>query len=185
MFAHEDEAQAFARAGVPHLVTGIGKVNAAFALTRALVGDPLPADRVVVLGTAGGITDSAKLETVYRITSTVQHDFSLGSERIDLATPATGGARVSDTAIIATGDTFVQSDEQRIQLSALGATLVDMEIYAYAAVCKALEVPLEVYKTPSDFADSSTTMQTWEEIVNAKSEQLFEFAGQYLPEVLG
>lgn len=185
VFAHADEAIAFTREGLPCLITGVGKINATLELTRALLTADEPVTRVVVLGTAGGITENAQLDTVYRITAAVQHDFSLTSPRIDLPAVGDEAAAVTDIAMIATGDVFVQSDEQRMQLSALGASLVDMEVYAYATVCAQLGVALEVYKTPSDFADSATTMQTWDDIVHAKSEQLLEFARQHLPKALG
>lgn len=183
VFAHADEAAAFAREGVPHLVTGIGKVNAALELTRALLDHASDGvDRVVVLGTAGAIAEAARLDAVYRIAAVVQHDFSLPSPRLELVD---GAERLPyETAVIATGDVFVQSDAQREQIAATGAILVDMEVYAYASVCRRLGVPIEVYKVPSDFADSATTMQTWDEIVLQKSEQLLEFARTHLSELL-
>lgn len=189
VFAHGDEATAFAEAGVPHLLTGVGKINAALELTRAIVEARLDrADRVVVLGTAGAVTEAPRLDTVYRISAAVQHDFSLPSPRLELdadgpGTGATGLAQL-ESAVIATGDVFVQDDAQRAALAALGASLVDMETYAYANVCARLGVPLQVFKSPSDFADSSTTMDEWDGIVVSKSQQLFAFAEALMPEVL-
>ncbi|MBL5974575.1 MAG: purine-nucleoside phosphorylase [Candidatus Leucobacter sulfamidivorax] len=180
VFAHEDEAAAFARAGVPHLVTGIGKVNAALELTRALADAGSGPGRVVVLGTAGIVAEGPRLDTVYQISAAVQHDFSLPSPRLEL-----GGEVVAEPAIIATGDVFVQDDAQRQRIAELGATLVDMETYAYAHVCRRLGVPLQVFKSPSDFADSSTTMDDWDGVVISKSDQLLRFAGERLPELLG
>ncbi|MFC7766095.1 phosphorylase family protein [Leucobacter soli] len=158
VFAHDDEAAAFAEAGVPHLVTGVGKINATLELTRALLAaaGARPIDAVVVLGTAGAIADAARLDTVYQIESAVQHDYSLPSPRLELPVPL-GAELVAETAVIATGDVFVQDDAQRVAIAASGAALVDMESYAYAAVCARLGVPLRIFKTPSDFADSSTT----------------------------
>lgn len=181
VFAHADEAEAFAEAGVPHLVTGIGKINATLALTEALLtavhGD---IERVVVLGTAGALSDDAKLDTVYQIEAALQHDFSLSSPTI-----VPGGEILApNLATIATGDVFVQSDAQRAALAELGATLVDMESYAYAVVCARFGVPLQIFKVPSDFADSSTTMDEWDGVVVSKSHQLFEFAQQYLPDLV-
>ncbi|WP_341783121.1 purine-nucleoside phosphorylase [Leucobacter weissii] len=179
VFAHGDEAAAFVSAGVPHLLTGVGKVNAALELTRGVL-DGSPPDRVVVLGTAGAVSDDARLDTVYQISAGVQHDFSLPSPRLELADPI-----IDETAVIATGDVFVQDDAQRAVLAALGATLVDMETYAYASVCARLGIPLQVFKTPSDFADSSTTQDEWDGIAGAKSRQLFAFVEERLPELLG
>lgn len=198
VFAHGDEATAFAEAGVPHLLTGVGKINAAVALTEALAAaGPGGVRRVVVLGTAGALSDAARLDTVYQISATVQHDFSLPSPRIELLGSAPGAdgadagsgagagvAALAETTVIATGDVFVQDDAQRATLAALGATLVDMETYAYASVCARLGVSLQVFKTPSDFADSSTTMDEWDGVVVSKSRQLFEFAEDRLPELL-
>lgn len=183
VFAHGDEAAAFAEAGVPHLLTGVGKINAAIALTDAILaagGDGI--ERVVVLGTAGALSETARLDTVYQVTSAVQHDFSLPSPRIEIAG---SGAVLAETTTIATGDVFVQDDARRATLAALGATLVDMETYAYARVCERLGIPLQVFKTPSDFADSSTTMEEWDGVVVSKSRQLFDFAAERLPELLG
>lgn len=181
VFAHGDEAAAFAEAGVPHLLTGIGKINAAIALTDAIIGAGAGGvERVVVLGTAGALSEAARLDTVYQVTAAVQHDFSLPSPRIEIV----GGDPVAETTTIATGDVFVQDDAQRATLAALGATLVDMETYAYARVCERLGIPLQVFKTPSDFADSSTTMEEWDGIVVSKSRQLFDFAAERLPELL-
>lgn len=173
VFAHADEAAAFA--DVPHLVTGVGKINAATELTRALCAAEGDYSEVVVLGTAGVVADgpgAPELNHVYRISAAVQHDYSLPSPRLALDAGSADGER---TAVIATGDVFVQNDAQRAHLASMGAALVDMETYAYAVVCERLGVPLSVYKVPSDFADSSTTGEEWDEIAETKSEQLRRF----------
>lgn len=192
VFAHRDEASAFA--DVPHLITGVGKINAASELGAALAEAGAGAvsqangagaddasrstaiDRVIVLGTAGVIGDGVDrldLDTVYQITAAVQHDFSLPSPELSPAGQVL--LETAHTATIATGDVFVQDDEQRERIASLGAKLVDMETYAFAAVCARWQVPLQVFKVPSDFADSSTTDEEWDTIVFRKSEQLREF----------
>lgn len=184
VFAHSDEAEVFAAAGVPHLVTGVGKINATLALSEALLAARAagrPVERVVVLGTAGAIGEPARLDTVYQIETVIQHDFSLPSPAM---APA-GEIVAPNTAVLATGDVFVQDDAQRAVIATLGASLVDMESYAYAVVCERLGVPLQLFKVPSDFADSSTTQDEWDGVVVTKSRQLFEFAGAHLPELLG
>ncbi len=179
VFAHDDEAAAFAREGVPHLVTGVGKVNAALELTRALAAEGEGLDGVVVLGTAGIVAEGPRLDAVYQISAVVQHDFSLPSPRFELA-----GELVAEGAVIATGDVFVHDDAQRERIAGLGATLVDMESYAYASVCRRLGVPLRVFKSPSDFADSSTTMEEWDGVAVSKSDQLLRFVAERLPRLL-
>ena len=173
VFAHRDEASAFA--DVPHLVTGVGKINAAGSLAHALASAPTKIERVIVLGTAGVVGDAPdrpSLEDVYQVTGVVQHDFSLPSPTL---VPASEVLLPEFTATIATGDVFVQDDVQRAHIAGLGATLCDMEAYAYASVCDRFEVPLQLFKIPSDFADSSTTDAEWDEIVFRKSEQLRAF----------
>ena len=133
-----------------------------------------------MLGTAGAVDDEVRLDTVYQIEALVQHDFSLPSPKVVPAGPLLEGVPLS---IIATGDVFVQDDSQRAALSAVGAHLVDMESYAYAVVCERLGIPLQVFKAPSDFADSSTTQDEWDGVVMTKSRQLFEFARARLPEL--
>lgn len=178
VFAHADEATAFAAAGVSHLLTGVGKVNAALGLTDALRAAG-GVDRVVVFGTAGVVGEGPSLDEIYQVSAAVQHDFSLPSPRLEPS-----GVIVAETAVIATGDVFVKNDEQRRLIAELGATLVDMETYAYASVCERLGVPLQVFKAPSDFADSATTDEEWDTIVFRKSEQLLAFAEARLPELL-
>lgn len=177
VFAHEDEASAFV--DVPHIVTGVGKINAATALSYALSQDPRP-ERVLVLGTAGVIADGVsapRLDTVYQIDVAVQHDFSLPSPKLSVP-----GQMLSsvEAATIATGDVFVQSDEQRAKVAASGAVLVDMETYAFVHVCNTFEVPLQVFKVPSDFADDSTTGDEWDTVVFQKSRDLRTFWNERL-----
>lgn len=175
VFAHRDEASAFA--DVPHLVTGVGKVNAASSLAHAIVSarETGGLERVIVLGTAGVVGDGddrLSLEDVYQVTGVVQHDFSLPSPTM---VPDGEVVLPEMTATMATGDVFVKDDAQRTHIASLGATLVDMEAYAYATICEKFEVPLQLFKIPSDFADSSTTDEEWDEIVFRKSEQLRAF----------
>lgn len=168
VFAHADEAVAFG--DIDHLITGVGKVNAVVSLASALSNRHY--DRVVVLGTAGGVGDDVvSLDVIYQVTELLQHDFSLPSPAL---VPA-GEVVLAETATMATGDQFVTSDEQRAHLSSMGAALVDMEGYAFASACERFGVPLQIFKIASDFADSSTTMQEWDDIVHAKSRQLRDF----------
>lgn len=192
VFAHADEAQAFA--AVPHLVTGIGKVNAMARLaTRLAKGD---VSEVIVLGTAGMIDDALDLGTVYRVVIALQHDFEFPSDVALLAADATteritadewitqrasnetlhGGAGDDPLAVIATGDVFVKDDALRATLTGQGAQLVDMESYAYAMLCHEMGMPIRIFKVPSDFADSATSHETWDDIVARKSHELLQFA---------
>lgn len=195
VFAHPDEAQAFE--GIPHLVTGIGLVNATTGIAHAARNQSF--ERVIVLGTAGMIDDTLNLDTVYRVAEAVQHDFAFESPRAFLeasgsvsiigerrgsalgseettANPVDASANDVPTATIASGDAFVTDDALKEDLVQQGIHLVDMESYGYAAACVALGLSLEIYKIPSDFADSATTDADWDAIVRRKSEQLRHFA---------
>lgn len=177
VFAHSDEASAFA--DVPHIVSGVGKVNASVALAGALANGGI--ERVIVLGTAGVVgnadEDRPSLDTIYQVTRLIQHDFPLASDDV----VPTGEVLLPDTqATMATGDVFVSNDEQRAHISGLNAQLVDMEGYAYASMCQRFDVPLQIFKVPSDYADSSTSMDDWDAIVIAKSVQLREFYDAHL-----
>lgn len=172
VFAHADEAAAFT--DLPRLVTGVGKVNAVVSLSHRLAEGGV--ERVVVLGTAGGIGEGANrlsLDTVYQVTRVLQHDFSLPSPPLEPSGEVVlpGSAH----ATMATGDQFIQDDAQRAHIAGLGAQLVDMEGYAYASACERFGVPLQIFKVPSDFADSDTTIEDWDAVVIAKSHQLREF----------
>lgn len=195
VFAHQDEADAFEN--IPHLITGIGKINAAVQLSRAIAAGEV--SEVIVFGTAGMLDDSFDIETVYRISGALQHDFEFPSPTVELSesgqltlvdnslnpeefSEPKETAAISNlpktgipTAVIATGDMFLADDVGRERIGG-GAGLVDMETYAYARVCVAFHVPLRVFKVPSDFADSATTHETWDTIVKGKSRQLLDFA---------
>lgn len=176
VFAHEGEAAAFG--DIEHLVTGIGKINGAVALAGALNRGKY--DRVVVLGTAGVVADGDNrpdMDTVYQVTQVLQHDFPLAT---DALIPAGDLVLSRQQLVMATGDVFVSDDEQRIRIAGLGATLVDMEGYAYASVCARFGVPLQIFKVPSDFADSSTTIGDWFAVVARKSAQLRAFWDSHL-----
>ncbi|GAA1415512.1 hypothetical protein AUR04nite_21240 [Glutamicibacter uratoxydans] len=172
VFAHDDEAVAFS--DVEHLISGVGKVNATVALAGAFAENEI--ERVIVLGTAGVVghagEDRPSLDTIYQVTKLIQHDFPLPSADVI----PTGAILLPELQVtMATGDVFVSDDEQRTHISGLGASLVDMEGYAYASMCQRFNVPLQIFKIPSDYADSSTSMEEWDAIVKQKSVQLREF----------
>lgn len=177
VFAHADEAVAFA--DVEHLVSGVGKINASVALAGVLAEGNIK--NVVVLGTAGVVghagEDRPSLDTIYQVTKLIQHDFPLPSADVDPA----GEILLTDfQATMATGDVFVSNDEQRIHIKSLGASLVDMEGYAYASICQRFNVPLQIFKIPSDYADDSASIDEWDDIAKQKSVQLREFFDKHL-----
>ena len=144
------------------LVTGIGTLPAAIALTRRLSEGPLPS-RVVNVGTAGALVDLAP--GVYEVSDAVKHDFKVGgtSEITDFVYPRWFTFEpLTDLpkAKLATGDAFVNRSDLRDEL-ARECQLVDMEGYALAAVCSTFGVPLTLLKQVSDSADESAS-EVWE-----------------------
>ena len=165
VFAHPDEAQAFQ--DVPHVVTGFGKVNGTFGLTKAIL--EIKPDRVFVLGTAGSLRDGLGTK-VYQAKTAFQHDapFSAGEHH------AIGTEQFGEFVTIATGDTFVADPVKKAHCLELGADLVDMETAIYLQIGAALNTPVYVLKTPSDDADEGAD-KLWDIVVMECSQRLRAF----------
>jgi len=164
LVAFEPDLPGFAR-----LVTGPGKLQATYALTRAL--DAQTYDEIVVVGTAGAI--DARLEaSVYEISAAIQHDVTdidgIVGQHVSLP------SRVEldgDGVTIATGDHFVDDAEAVAVIRPLGAGLVDMETYAYIWVAQRFGVPIRAFKAVSDRAQDGA-ITDWHAAVTACSHQL-------------
>ena len=157
--------------GFDRLVTGPGKLQATYALTRAL--DAGDYDEVVVVGTAGAI-DPRLDALVYDVTAAIQHDVTdidgIVGQHVSLPTRVEFGR---DGVTIATGDHFVDDSEAVSVIRPLGAGLVDMETYAYAWVAHRFGVPIRVLKSVSDRAQDGA-ITDWRTTVAACSAQLRE-----------
>ena len=75
------------------------------------------------------------------------------------------------TATIATGDHFVDDTDAVASIRGLGATLVDMETYAYIWVAERFGVPITVLKAVSDNAHGDAVAD-WRAAVAACSATL-------------
>jgi adenosylhomocysteine nucleosidase len=157
--------------GFERLVTGPGKLQATYALTRAL--DARAYDEIVVVGTAGAI--DARLDAdVYDVTSAIQHDVTdidgIVGQHVSLPARIDLGR---EGVTIATGDHFVDDAEAVEVIRPLGAGLVDMETYAYLWVAERFGVPIRVLKAVSDRAQDDA-ITDWRAAVAACSQQLRE-----------
>ena len=155
--------------GFDRLVTGPGKLQATYALTRAL--DATTYDEIVVVGTAGAI--DARLEaSVYEVSAALQHDVTdidgIVGQHVSLPAIVELAA---DGVTIATGDHFVDDAEAVAVIRPLGAGLVDMETYAYIWVAQKFGVPIRVLKAVSDRAQDGA-ITDWHAAVTACSHQL-------------
>ncbi|MGB3698851.1 MAG: nucleosidase [Gordonia sp. (in: high G+C Gram-positive bacteria)] len=152
--------------GTDLLVTGIGKVRAAVAVTRRLAGGEYM--RVINIGTAGALHDGhAGLYTPSRV---VEHDIS-AAELTAMGYPISDEWEIpdGDGSVLATGDTFVSDGRRRARL-AERADLVDMEGAAIAQVCEAFGLPLRLVKVVSDNADDGAF--DWPSAVDAAARDL-------------
>ncbi|MFE1644050.1 nucleoside phosphorylase [Microbacterium sp. P01] len=156
-------------AGFDRLVTGPGKLQAAYALTRAL--DAANYDEILVVGTAGAI-DPQLEASVYDIEAAIQHDVTdidgIVGQHVSLPRRVeTGRPGVT----IATGDHFVDDAVAAQAIRPLGAGMVDMETYAYIWVAEQFGVPIRVLKSVSDRAQDDAHTD-WHDTVTACSAQL-------------
>lgn len=147
--------------GVPLVLTGIGKVEAA-ALTAAAIARSRP-DLVLNIGTAGALRPG--LTGVFLPSTVVNHDLSadairaLGHDAVDEI-----GLPDGDGTVLATGDLFVTDPAARDRI-AERAHLVDMEGFAVARACHLAQVPCRLVKVVSDAADDSAL--EWPAVVDA------------------
>ncbi len=155
--------------GFDRLVTGPGKVKAAYALTRAL--DAGDYDGIVVVGTAGAL-DPFVEAGVHEIDFAFQHDvineYGVKGEHVSMPQRMVLGE--GDMAI-ATGDSFIDDADTAAMIRSLGGRLVDMESYVYAWVAEQFGVPIRIWKAVSDRAQDDANT-TWTEAVTACSHQL-------------
>jgi adenosylhomocysteine nucleosidase len=153
-----ESAGVFEAAGIPVLYCGIGKVNAAIALTReltryALQGQEMPV--VLNFGSAGSRRHAAG--TLVSCHEFVQRDmdvrglgYALGATPYDDAPSCVRFEPVFERlppAVCGTGDSFATEG------SGLDCAVVDMEAYALAKVCWYEKARFACAKYVSDGAD--------------------------------
>lgn len=166
---------AYVPEGVPLVLTGIGKVEAA-SVTAAAIARTQP-DLVVNIGTAGALRPG--VAGLFLPSTVVNHDLSaaairaLGHDAVD-EIDVPGG----DGTVLATGDLFVTDPAAR-DLIAERAHLVDMEGFAIARAAQLAGVPCRLAKVVSDTADDSAL--DWPAVVDACARVL----GDWLAEQLG
>ncbi|WP_131104361.1 nucleosidase [Ornithinimicrobium sufpigmenti] len=177
--ALEQEARHFV-VDHPVLVTGVGKVRAAIAVTQVLASGTLPA-QVVNVGTAGGLRPG--VAGTHEVCRVVQHDYDgeavlAVTGRADgppLALPVSSGQGL----VLATGDRFVAGGPERDRVAQV-ADFVDMEGYAVAAAARAAGVPVRLVKHVSDQADEDAG-RSWSEGVDACARLLADWVHEHLP----
>lgn len=178
VMAAEAEYGPHLRARIAPLMTGIGPVEAAIAVTRALteaaLAGTLP-DLVVSLGSAG----SQRLEQcgVYQATSVGYRDMdasALGFPKgqtplLDLpavlpleTVPGIATARLSTGANVVSGAAY----------DGIDADMVDMETFAVLRACQVFGVPLLALRCISDGAEELGHVGDWTRYLHIIDEKL-------------
>ncbi|WP_405591311.1 nucleosidase [Streptomyces sp. NBC_01190] len=177
VLAVKEEAQ-YLETGLPVLLTGMGKVNAAGALAAVLAGHPSP-DGIVNLGTAGALRPG--WTGTHLIGTVIQHD--LDTDTLRALTGETFGAPLTladpEGPTLATGDSFIADEASRERL-AVRAPLVDMEGYALASVAHDAGLRLRIVKHVSDDAGDGAA-RTWRETVTHCARELAVWAAANIP----
>ncbi len=151
------QSEATYLAGHDVVLTGIGKVSAAIAVSRA-IAERRPSS-VLNVGTAGALRDG--LEGAHRIGRVIEHDVDHDFLRGLTGEPSVGEVVLDpdEETVLATGDAFVSDPALRAVL-ADRAHLVDMEGFAVARACAAAGVPCRMVKVVSDSA-SEDAARSW------------------------
>jgi len=150
------------------LLTGIGKVAAAVAVSAALAERRPP--YVLNVGTAGALLDG--WDGPHVVGRVVEHDLDHAFLR-RLTGEDVVGEIVLDADVpttLATGDAFVSDPVLRASL-AERAHLVDMEGFAVAAACARVGVPCRMVKVVSDAAAEGAA-RSWQEQADATARQI-------------
>ena len=169
-----ESAGVFEAAGVPVLYCGVGKVNAAIALTKALSryahgGEDMPL--VVNFGSAGSRCHAAG--TLVACHEFVQRDmdvrglgFALGVTPYDEAPSSLSFDPVFHlpAAICGSGDSFATTEVEA------DCAVVDMEAYALAKVCWRENAKFACVKYITDGADTSAA-DDWQRNVHKSAEE--------------
>lgn len=168
----------FEAAGVPVLYCGVGKVNAAIALTKELAryayqGEEMPL--VVNFGSAGSRffapgTLVACQEFVQRDMDVSGLGFALGVTPYDEAPSALTFEPVFThlpAAVCGSGDSFATADIE------VDCAVIDMEAYALAKVCWHENARFACVKYVTDGADH-TAADDWQRNVHAAAEEFLQ-----------
>lgn len=165
--ALEAEAEHLHVSDLPVLVTGVGKVSAAFALAAVLARQR--PSRIINLGTAGALHDG--LGGTHVVRRVIQHDFD--DEGVAALTGEHFGPPIDlggDGPVLASGDLFVSGGPGRDALAGR-ADLVDMEGYVVAHVARQFGLDVTLVKEVSDSACAGAA-RTWQESLAACAERL-------------
>lgn len=174
---------AYVPADAQIVITGIGKVRAALALTRVLATATEPVAQIINIGTVGalrpahaGALAAAGGTGLYLPSTVIEHDIS-STELQAMGYPVVDRWEIpsGDGTVLATGDTFIADVDRRDGLARI-ADLVDMEGAAIAQVSAAFGVPCRLVKAVTDDADDSAI--DWPQLVDAAARRLADWVAE-------
>jgi adenosylhomocysteine nucleosidase len=162
------------------IFTGVGKVNAGYHATRAILEAHSEGFNPTIInyGTAGLVSKKDLVGSLAEVDVILQRDMNAEPQAPRGVTPfdtddKTSGAIMMNTntnITLGTGDSFVMEPDEWFAYSNID--LVDMEAYAIAKVCSKLGTPFKCYKWVSDFADENA-MENWTTNVASGEEAFF------------
>jgi adenosylhomocysteine nucleosidase len=154
--------------GVEIVYTGIGKINAAIACVRAI--HQVTPERIVNFGTVGKV--NPRLEGLLEVGKVIQRDMQTEPLAPRGTTPFCNRPKEflsTGNIVCGTGDSFVTSHDP--WLHSQGVDVVDMELFAIAAVAHQYAIPWQSYKYVTDNANEDSGMD-WQEKVH-QGQELF------------
>ncbi len=152
------------------LYTGIGKTNAAFALTEALfvlTQNSITVKKIINIGLAGGF--GLKLGEIVQVKHAIFSDFDLSVFNDPIPSfdlKPTGCTKLREVVCFS-ADRFVTTPLNNTQK----AYVCDMELTSLAQIAEIKQIPLSAFKIVSDLLDS-------------KSSQINEYFGSKRPETM-
>ena len=148
--------------------TGIGKINAAIAVTKYLTANP-HVEKVYNYGTAGAADDSVAGELL-AVGCVVERDMDLTPLGLDpyitkkSQVPYIYTSNRDTEIVCGTGDSFARPKLPDYHI-------VDMEAYAIAKVCQKFDIPFYCYKYISDTDADADPSEAWKENVSKGAHQ--------------
>lgn len=157
--------------GVDIIYSGIGKINAALTTVKAI--QELNPKRILNFGTAGKV--NLQLQGLLEIARVIQRDMQTEPLAPRGRTPFClrpyEYRSMSGEHLCGTGDSFVISDDPWLHDQKVD--VVDMELFAIAAVAHQMGVPWQSFKYITDEANKDSGTD-WQEKVNHGQELFLE-----------
>lgn len=139
---------------IPVIYTGVGKLNAAYALMQGIA--KYQPKEIINFGTVGRV--SRQVSGLVEVADVIQRDMDAQplcargvtpyDETLNRFSSSFEGVRC------ATGDSFVRETDE--WLVAQGVDVVDMELFALAFICQKYNIPWRSFKFITDDTDSQS-----------------------------